>query len=69
MSMIPNPSGNDAAEYRQEAQNLWAIAQEIWLTEACQHLLETARQLEMLAAEEEHRFRETSALSDAEPEA
>jgi hypothetical protein len=68
MSMIPSPSGNDAAEYRQEAQNIRAIAQEIWLTEACQDLLETAHQLEARAADEERRLREADSLSDAEPE-
>ena len=44
-----------AAEYRRQAQELRTIVQTIWINEACEQFLETAKHLEGLAQEEERK--------------
>jgi hypothetical protein len=49
--VVVNPAHDQAAEYRQQAQEIRAIVQTISISEAREQLLETAEHLEGLAGE------------------
>jgi hypothetical protein len=62
------PPHDKAAEYRRRAQEARDLAQQISLKDVKRHLLETAKNLEILAEAEERRAREAGPPFPLKPE-
>ncbi|WP_246529503.1 DUF6894 family protein [Microvirga zambiensis] len=63
------PSHDKAAEYRRLAEEARTLARQISISDARQHLFETAKQWELLAEEAERRSQGTGARSSTESDA
>jgi hypothetical protein len=66
---VRHPPLDKAAEYRQQAESIRAIARQISLNEPKNQLLDTAKHLEMLAEEEERKAQQAAFHSEPKPEA
>ncbi|MFC1458463.1 DUF6894 family protein [Microvirga arabica] len=62
------PSHDKAAEYRRLAEEARTLARQISINDARRHLLETAKQWELLADEAERRSQLTGTRSSAQPD-
>jgi hypothetical protein len=66
---VRHPRPDKAAEYRQEAESIRAVARQVSLNETRNQLLDAARHLEVLAEEEERKARQIDSHSEPKPEA
>jgi len=64
-----DPRPDKAADYREQAETIRSMARQVSLNEPRHKLLEAARDLEVLAKEEERKARQASTRSDPEPKA
>ena len=63
-----DPRPNKAAEFRQQAENIRIMAQQISLNEPRNKLLDAALHLEMLAKAEEHKAGQAATCSEPKSE-
>jgi hypothetical protein len=66
---VRHPRSDKAAEYRQEAETIRAMARQLTLNEAKNQLLATAQHLELLAEEEERKAQQAASHSEPTSEA
>ena len=64
-----HPQPNQAAKYRQEAERIRTMARQLNFNEARDRLLEDAKHLEVLAAEEERKAQQAASHPEPIPEA
>ncbi len=68
LSSVPDPHPDKAVEYRQEAKSIRAMAQQLSLSESRNKLLDAAKDLEVMADEEDRKAQQAASQSEPEPD-